>query len=297
MRRVLKIGLAVLVVLAAAWGIWFGSVVWSLRDLDFGSPVSRDFIVHFQDPPECVYMRSWCWGLLGDHEQIILSTLPIRDTEDTAARGERYVMWGGELYYEKKEPDTLVLHVWHREKIPELLSNGIHIVQAELQGRNYEDYRKNYREYGWSRVTHYPDDDTAEAAAVDTSCVNADSIQIVQAGPHDRTLFTIVIRKAAVMRAFPDRIGFADFVVNCQWYDTLVSILADFGRERSLKDTLEFGSFDFVATRNAKTVAQYMTGKEDSKRLLDRLIEAVKQMDKDNPLLSFLLDDRGEIDK
>ena len=134
-------------------------------------------------------------------------------------------------------------------------------------------------------------------AGVDTSCGNADSILIIQAGPRDRFLRTIAIRKKAFERIGPTRHHYWDDTVDCETYDTLVSILVRFIPERSLADTLDWGSLDFLASSDGKQVARYMTGKQDSIRLLDRLIEAVKRMDEENLLLLNLIEDRGEINK
>jgi len=131
----------------------------------------------------------------------------------------------------------------------------------------------------------------------DTSCVNADSILIIQAGPRDRTLRTVVIRKKPFKRPCPGCLGYYENVVSCETYDTLADILADFTEERSLSNTLEWGSFDFLATIKGETVARYMTGRKDSIRLLNCLIDAVERMDKDNRLLRNLKEYQGEIDK
>ena len=277
--------------------VWIGLVVWAITGIDFGSSVVSDSIVHFQDPAECVYISSRCWGLLGQHEQIILSTLPIRYTEDTAARGEQYVMWDDELYYRKMGRDTLAILVWGWQDIPKTLPNGIHVVQKFRGGKGVDGCESSYLECGWSRVSYRDKLDVVEAPVVDTSCVNADSIQIVQAGPHDRTLWTVVIRKTPFERPCPECWRYFETVVSCETYDTLVDILEDFAEERSLTDTLEYGSFDFVATSKGEMVAGYMTGKEDSKRLLDRPIEAVKRMDNEEDLAGLLEGNRREINK
>jgi hypothetical protein len=156
MKKSFKIIIIIVSILLLLLGIAYWLFVKSVGDVEVPSTLNED-IVEFPELNEKVYIRARAWGLAGNHEEIIISTTPI-EKDRQAVKGEDYIFYTTEIYYQKKGTDTLMVYADASTigKIPNGLRTTINIVPVGL--KNYgevKQYKQNYKEYDLNKISVY----------------------------------------------------------------------------------------------------------------------------------------------
>lgn len=156
MNKYVKATLLVLLILGGIAGALYWFVLKAV-DVDM-EPSVNNYVIEFNEINEKVYVSARAWGLAGNHEEIILSTSPISNEHRAYSKDECFIFYTSEVYYTKKGVDTLLIYVDYKSKAPPNLSTKIKIEQIELKDNaEIQDYKKNYKNYGLSKVSVYKD--------------------------------------------------------------------------------------------------------------------------------------------
>jgi hypothetical protein len=125
----------------------------------FMSGIEHTTTISFPEISEKVYIRAKAWGVSGNHSEILLSTSPINNAHGVYLKDEQFTFVNSsELYYQKKGIDSLLLYVDYKSEVPKNLSTQINIQQIELKNaKEIAEYARNYKKYGLSRISVYPD--------------------------------------------------------------------------------------------------------------------------------------------
>lgn len=156
MKNIYKIILISLAILAIILGILYWLFVKSVGEIDVPSTLN-EVTIEFPELNEKAYIRARAWGLAGNHEEIIISTTPI-EKDRQAAKGEDYIFYTTEIYYQKRGIDTLMVYADASTigKIPNGLKTSINIVTVGL--KNYDEvkkYERNYKESDLNKISVY----------------------------------------------------------------------------------------------------------------------------------------------
>ena len=155
MKRIYKIIIIIVFILAAILGILYWLFMRSMKSIDVPM-TTNEYVIEFKELQEKVYIRAKAWGIGGNHEEIILSASPIKNEHREYFKDKQYIFFSPELYYKKTGIDTLMLYVDYKSEIPENLSTQIKIVQVELKdAKEIQGYKVDYKRYGLSKVSVY----------------------------------------------------------------------------------------------------------------------------------------------
>jgi len=156
MNKELKITLLVILGLIICLGsIYFFVLNSSHTSMD---SVIKNQIIEFDELNEKAYFSARVWGITGNHEEIILSTSPISNDHKAYLKDECFIFYTSEVYYKKKGLDTLLIYAGSSSIAdhPKNQSTQIKIIPVALKNYNeVKDYKKNYKEYGLSKISAY----------------------------------------------------------------------------------------------------------------------------------------------
>lgn len=158
MRKSITFALLVLAIFAVV-AVGFYLFVFNAVDVDMEPSINSQTVV-FDEIGEKVYFRAMAWGISGNHNEVILSTEPIEPETRKSEKEKDYVFYTTEIYYKKKGVDTLLVYAEASSigKSPRSLSDKITIVPVKLNTYDESlDYQMNYKEYGLSKISVYPD--------------------------------------------------------------------------------------------------------------------------------------------
>ncbi len=131
---------------------------YALRSVDtaLSDPPPNEYIIPFEDVGENIYIRARGWGLIGgNHQEIIISTLPIFGFDEDNDRQIVYLD-NTEIYIKKVGRDTLEIHAGILTEIPIGFSPNVKIIQIRLDPFKTASYAAHYKDYGFTRVSIYP---------------------------------------------------------------------------------------------------------------------------------------------
>lgn len=158
MNKYIRVILLVLLALFLTAGGVYWFTLNALDDIDMHL-IEDNYIIDFEELNEKVYIKTKMWGLVGNHSEILLSTLPFNNTHEEYNKETQFVFINStELYYQKKGVDSLLLYVDYKSEIPQKLTTKIKIKQIELKNFDeVKDYEVNYEKYGLSKISVYKD--------------------------------------------------------------------------------------------------------------------------------------------
>ena len=119
--------------------------------------ISKQTVV-FKELNESVYIRAIAWGISGNHNEVIISSEPIKP-EGRPSEEKDYIFYTTEIYYKKQGIDTLFVYADGSSigKEPTIFTKKIKIVPIKISTADEAvDYEKNYKEYGLIKITAYP---------------------------------------------------------------------------------------------------------------------------------------------
>jgi len=159
MTKPIKIMIIIFVLLGGLAIAFFLRFTKSVGEVDV--PLTQnDYVINFEELNEKVYVKAKAWGLAGNNEEIILSVSPISDEHKAYSKDECFIFYTSEVYYKKKDTNTLLIYVDYKSKIPPNLSTKIKIIQIQMKDNaEIQDYRMNYEKYGLSKISIYKDKD------------------------------------------------------------------------------------------------------------------------------------------
>lgn len=126
----------------------------SIDEINVPSTVNQQ-IVNFEELKTKLYLRAKTWGVSGDHEEIVLSSSPIKEGKQFL-KDESFVFYTSDVYYKKQGIDTLFIYASESGmgEIPVKFRSKIKVVLMGLKNNNEEkDYNKNYKKYGLSKIS------------------------------------------------------------------------------------------------------------------------------------------------
>lgn len=154
-KIVVKILLSVALI-AIVFYFWYTK---SVGEVDVRT-TTHNYEIAFEELNSKVYVQVKSWGVAGNHEEILLSSIPLLSNAEFS-KEDCYVFYASEIYYKKAGADTLIVYTGASEiaSVPNKFSSPIKIRQIEL--KNYDEvreYSRNYKKYGLSKISIYEND-------------------------------------------------------------------------------------------------------------------------------------------
>lgn len=156
MKRRVKIILLALVVAGVILTVFYFFVLKAV-DNNMDALISKQTVV-FKELNESVYIRAIAWGISGNHNEVIISSEPIKP-EGRPSEEKDYIFYTTEIYYKKQGIDTLLVYADGSSigKEPTIFIKKIKIVPIKISTADEAvDYEKNYKEYGLIKISAYP---------------------------------------------------------------------------------------------------------------------------------------------
>ncbi len=128
------------------------------RFLSKFEPQYNEKVIDFPKHKEKIYVKAKSWGLSGNHEEILISRKPIRNsTSCIRNEGDCMFFYADEVYYKKENEDSLILVLPSGSfSKRSCIQTYVEIVFKRIKGYDsISFYRLNYKEYGFTRVSVY----------------------------------------------------------------------------------------------------------------------------------------------
>lgn len=117
--------------------------------------------VNFPELQEKMYLRSKTWGLLGNHNEILISGEPFEPSDRARIEGKDYIFHTNELFYKKSGADTLIIYSDYEGNVSSIKSNKIHVLVKKFKDREERIYvGNNYENLGINRIRAVPEQET-----------------------------------------------------------------------------------------------------------------------------------------
>lgn len=116
-------------------------------------PVVTKKVLNFSNGKK-IYVRARCWGITGQHEEIVFSEVPIKIPN----KKNDYIFYTDEVLY-KIENNVLTIYAPESGKnIPDKKANDIKIIFKGLKTADViQDYGLNYKTYKLQKINCNPD--------------------------------------------------------------------------------------------------------------------------------------------
>jgi hypothetical protein len=115
--------------------------------------IEHSIIIHFPEIQKDIYIKTLCYGLAGNNEQIIIS----ENKERLKNKKNDYIFYTSEVFYKQKGIDTLEIYV-AKSAISEP-QNSFKNINVMLKGlvtsSDIQDYNMNYKKYGLKKISIY----------------------------------------------------------------------------------------------------------------------------------------------
>jgi hypothetical protein len=113
--------------------------------------------IPFDETGEKVYIRARSWGLVGNHQEIIIAASPINNRHLEYFPETQFIFLdSSDLYYKKLNADTLLVYADSVSNTPPHFSSRVRVKQVELIKDEIGEYAAKYKEYGLTRVDTLP---------------------------------------------------------------------------------------------------------------------------------------------
>lgn len=144
-----------LVLLVALIVVAYFAYVFNSLEEAFTPPPPNEYVIHFEEVDETIYLRARSWGLPTNHQEIIVANLPIDNFKPDKKRQFIYLD-NTDLYYKKVGIDTLEIHAGILADVPEEFSSKVKVKQVKLDLDDARSYANHYEDKGFSKVSVYP---------------------------------------------------------------------------------------------------------------------------------------------